>query len=347
MQASVQDVQYMKRCLELAAQGQGFVAPNPMVGAVIVHNDSIIGEGYHRKYGDAHAEVNAVNSVDDKSLLKESTIYVSLEPCSHHGKTPPCCDLIILQQFKRVVVAMQDPFPLVSGRGIEKIRANGIQVDVGILEDEAKELNKQFIYFHTQKKPWIRIKWAETADGFIDKERTLDDKPLSITNSLVNTFNHKERAKFDTILVGYQTALKDNPKLNVRHWNGRSPIRVVFDRDNNLPKSLHLFNDGQPTWIINSVEDREDGSVKFIKTEWENKVDFTLNLLYKNDKQSLLIEGGKELISRFIESNNYNEIWRFKSHDLFIESGILAPTINLLPTNQITFKNNSLYLYTS
>ena len=234
---------YMARCISLARNGIGNVAPNPMVGAVIVHQGKIIGEGYHRKYGEAHAEVNAIASVRDESLLKEATIYVSLEPCSHYGKTPPCAELIIKKQIPRVVIGCLDPFPEVSGRGVRMLCEAGVEVVTGVMEEEARELNRVFMTFQEKRRPYIYLKWAQSADGFMDRLRTNNSLPAVVLSSSETLRRvHHLRANVAAIMVGTQTALLDNPSLTVRHWAGKSPVRVVLDRTLRIPPHYHLLD---------------------------------------------------------------------------------------------------------
>ena len=228
------DEKYIRRCIQLARNGMCNAAPNPMVGAVIVHNDRIIGEGYHARCGEGHAEVNAIRSVKDESLLQESTIYVSLEPCSHYGKTPPCADLIIRKGIPRVVVGCVDPFSLVSGRGIQKLKDAGIDVKVGVLEAECRQLIKRFVTFNTQQRPYITLKWAESADGFIDINRE-EGQPVVLSTPITLMYVHKQRAEHHAILVGRRTALLDNPSLTTRNWYGKNPVRLVIDKELTLP----------------------------------------------------------------------------------------------------------------
>lgn len=243
------DEKYISRCLQLAHNGLCNTAPNPMVGAVIVYHDTIIGEGYHIRCGEAHAEVNAIRSVKDENLLKESTIYVSLEPCSHYGKTPPCADLIIEKKIPKVVIGCMDPFSLVAGRGIEKLRKAGIEVTVGVLEEECRHLIRHFITFNTLKRPYITLKWAESTDGFIDINRT-GGKPIKLSNPLTSMLVHKKRAEHDAILVGRRTALLDNPSLSTRNWYGKHPVRLVIDKELTLPRDLELFSGRIKTFVF-------------------------------------------------------------------------------------------------
>ena len=242
---------YIKRCIELAQNGLGTTYPNPMVGSVIVYDGQIIGEGWHKKAGEPHAEVNAVNSVKDKSLLKKATIYVSLEPCSHFGKTPPCCDLIIANEIPNVVVGTVDPNEKVAGKGILKLIEAGANVTVGVLENECNELNKRFFTFHQKKRPYIILKWAESLDGFLAPEKAgnQDRKPVWITNQYSRQLVHKWRTEEQAILVGTQTVVDDNPKLNARDWNGNNPTRIVIDRNNRIDPDSFIFDDTVKTVI--------------------------------------------------------------------------------------------------
>ena len=254
---------FMQRCIELASKAMGCASPNPMVGSVIVYNNKIIGEGYHEKYGSHHAEVNAINSVKDKSLLSKSTLYVNLEPCAHFGKTPPCSDLIIQNKIPEVVIGCVDTFSEVSGKGIERMRSVGIDVKVGVLENESRELNKRFFTFHEKKRPYIILKWAESKDGFIaPKNQT---KPFWMTSSESKKLAHKWRAEEDAILIGRITAEKDNPSLTVREVEGSNPIRIVIDKDLKLSADFNLFNNDAKTIIFNQLKSEENNSNNYIK----------------------------------------------------------------------------------
>ncbi|MCB8963753.1 MAG: bifunctional diaminohydroxyphosphoribosylaminopyrimidine deaminase/5-amino-6-(5-phosphoribosylamino)uracil reductase RibD [Bacteroidales bacterium] len=326
----------MQRCLELALNGMGNVAPNPMVGAVIVRNNQIIGEGYHAHYGEAHAEVNAINSVKDKALLKDSTIYVSLEPCSHYGKTPPCTDRIIEQGIPNVVVATTDPNPKVSGRGIEILRQNGCNVTVGVLEDEAKELNRRFITYHTKKRPYVILKWAQTIDGFIDAVRQPTDpvEPLWITNEHARTLVHRWRSEEQAVLVGTNTVERDNPRLNVRNWCGRSPVRVVVDRKLRLSTDSHIFDGSQPTLLFvgnNSSSLARKSEFAGIANLEMITIDFVkgieaqiLKELAIRDIVSVIIEGGATILGSFIQKNLWDEARVFVGSKFFGD-GVKAP----------------------
>lgn len=322
------DIQYMQRCLELAQLGLGKVAPNPMVGAVIVYNDKIIGEGYHQKYGEAHAEVNAVNSVDDKSVLKESTIYVSLEPCSHHGKTPPCADLLVKHQFKKVVIACTDTFSEVSGKGIQRLKDAGIEVIVGTLEHAARELNKRFFTFHEQKRPYVILKWAQTLDGFIDKKRIENETGINwITSPSTKQIVHQWRAEETAILVGKNTVLNDNPSLTVREVNGKNPLRIVLDSNLELEeKNFAVFNDEAPTLHLNTLKSWSKGSNNSIKIE-NMHPETILDTLYHLSIQSVIIEGGKSILQSFIDSKLWDEA-RVLTGNTHFSDGISAPLID-------------------
>ena len=321
------DEKYMSRCIDLALLGAGHVAPNPMVGSVIVYNGKIIGEGYHQKYGQAHAEVNAVNSVADRELLKSSVIYVSLEPCAHHGQTPPCADLIVREQIPKVVVGTADPFAEVAGKGIERLNNAGVDVKVGVLEKECRELNRRFITFHTQKRPYIILKWAQTSDGFIDTDRQPADygQPNWITRDMALRLVHKVRSEENAILVGTFTAEKDNPHLTVRHWPGDNPLRILIDKNLRLPHSLNLFDGSVPTLVFNDVNEDSSGLVSYVKIDFgKNIVPQMLKELYARKILSLIVEGGKQLIESFTGSGLWDEMQVYTGSSFF-GGGVRAP----------------------
>ena len=322
------DEKYIARCIQLAKNGLCNAAPNPMVGAVIVHNDTIIGEGYHIRCGEAHAEVNAVRSVKDESLLKESTIYVSLEPCSHHGKTPPCADLIINKGIPRVVVGCQDPFSLVAGRGIAKLREAGIEVKVGVLEEECRQLIRRFVTFNTLRRPFITWKWAESADGFIDLHRT-EGHPYIFSSPLSSMLVHKRRAEHSAILVGRRTALLDNPSLTTRNWFGKNPVRMVIDKDLTLPKHLALFDGSVRTLVFTQREDTSNRpNVEHIRLDF--KIDILpqiMEVLYKEKLQSLMVEGGSILLQSFIDAGCWDEAY-IEQSDAHLKDGVKAPSFS-------------------
>jgi len=296
---------FMKRCLELASKGIANTSPNPMVGAVIVYNGGIIGEGYHEKYGSPHAEVNAINSVKDRNLLSKSTLYVNLEPCSHFGKTPPCSDLIIKHKIPKVVIGCVDTFSEVSMEGIEKIKYAGIDVMVGVREKDCRELNKRFFTFHEKKRPYIILKWAESKDGFIaPKNQT---KAFWMSSNESKKLVHKWRAEEDAILVGRITAEKDNPSLTVREVDGQNPTRIVIDKNLQLSSNLNLFNNEAKTIIFNQIKDEENSSDTFVKVNFKFLVKNILHYLHKQNIQSLIIEGGSKTLQSFIKKNIWDE----------------------------------------
>lgn len=323
----MEEEKYMRRCIELARNGLHNASPNPMVGAVIVCDGRIIGEGYHIRCGEAHAEVNAIRSVPNPALLKRSTIYVSLEPCSHRGKTPPCADLIIEKEIPRIVIGCQDPFAQVAGRGIGKLRDAGREVTVGVLEEECRELMRRFSTFHTCQRPYITLKWAESADGFIDKKRT-GGHPVILSTPLTSMLVHKRRAESDAILVGTRTALLDNPSLTVRHWYGRSPVRVVLDRNLSLPPSLHLFDDSVRTLVFTAAREHPTGrQTEYIPLDYRvNILPQMMTALYHRGIQSLLVEGGSELLQSFLRAELWDEVFVERS-DVLLGSGVEAPVI--------------------
>jgi diaminohydroxyphosphoribosylaminopyrimidine deaminase/5-amino-6-(5-phosphoribosylamino)uracil reductase len=338
---------FMRHCIRLAEKGRGNVAPNPMVGAVIVYNNKIIGEGYHRKYGEAHAEVNAINSVSDKSLLQKSTIYVSLEPCAHFGKTPPCADLIVSYKIPRVVIGMQDPFAKVNGLGIKKLESAGCNVTVGVLEKECENLNKEFITFHTKKRPYIILKWAQTIDGFIDKTRTGNDKqkPNWITDEICRSLVHKWRTEIQAIMVGTNTAAIDNPKLNVRLWEGNSPLRIVIDKNLKLSENLFLFDKTVPTIVLNEVKNSNYNNIEYKKINFSNNfLNNLMDILYKKGINSLFVEGGLQLLNSFIENNLWDEARIFTGNIEFKE-GVVAPDIKGKKTSINNIGNSILSVY--
>jgi diaminohydroxyphosphoribosylaminopyrimidine deaminase/5-amino-6-(5-phosphoribosylamino)uracil reductase len=340
---STQDTLFMRRALELAALGRGSVSPNPMVGCVIVHEGQIIGEGWHRKYGGPHAEVNAVAEVEDKALLAESTAYVTLEPCSHFGKTPPCADLLIGHRIKRVVVCNVDTNPLVGGKGIAKLRQAGIEVQTGLLEAEGRMLNRRFFTFMEKQRPYILLKWAETADGFIARP---DYSSKWISNVEARRLVHKWRAEEDAVLVGTNTALYDNPRLNVRDWTGEDPIRIVVDRFLRLPAGLHLFDQTQTTLCYNLLEDKSYEYVQYIKLDdVEGFLAAMLEDMYRRKVASVLVEGGAALLNLFIGAGLWDEARVFRSPVAFGD-GIMGPALRGAVTAQkVEIGDNLLYVY--
>lgn len=337
----------MKRCLQLAKNGLGKTYPNPLVGCVLVWDKKIIGEGWHQRAGAPHAEVNAITDVKNPELLKDATLYVNLEPCSHYGKTPPCSQLIIAKRIPRVVVGITDPNPKVAGRGIQQLKDAGIKVERGCLAEEAAQINKRFLTFQTQKRPYIILKWAQTADGFIAPERQEQGKPFWITNSYSKQRVHQWRSKEQAILVGKNTAIKDNPRLNTRLWNGKSPLRILID------KNLEILNHPE-SYLL----DRKTETLVFCQTpavSVENlsfeKLDFTaptipqlLEKLYLKNIQSLIVEGGRDTVQRFIDQGYWDEARVFTGTP-YLRSGIKAPNLPCLPKKNIKIQNDQLHIF--
>ena len=317
----------MQRCLQLAAMGAGNVAPNPKVGAVLVYDGRIIGEGYHQKYGEAHAEVNCINSVDDgnKKLIAESTLYVSLEPCAHHGKTPPCADLIIENKIQNVVIGCRDSFIEVDGRGIEKLKAAGVIVIFGILEKECLDFNKRFFTFHEKHRPYIILKWAESGDGKIAAH---GNSRLLISNDFTNRLVHKWRTEEAAILVGTYTALLDNPSLTARFWPGNNPVRLVIDKELKLPADLNLFDRKVKTIVFNYHKNAETENLIYYQVE-KNTILLTqiVEALHKMKIQSVIVEGGAKLIQSFIDEDLWDEAVVICNEELIVGDGLNAPIL--------------------
>lgn len=337
----------MRRCLELAELGRGTAQPNPMVGSVVVHDGQIIGEGYHHKCGEAHAEVNAISSVKDQSLLKDATIYVNLEPCAHVGRTPACSTLIIDKQIPRVVIGCVDSFDKVAGKGVEMLKNAGVDVKVGVLEKESLWLNRRFFTFHHKKRPYIILKWAETKDGFIDYDRTKEAPEAAwITNEISRTLVHKWRTEEPAFLVGTQTAIKDNPQLNVRAWSGAAPLRVSVDREGVFPEDLNLLDDSQATLIFTSkLPKKSFKNTDFVliddKISIEQQI---LDELYRREIQSVVIEGGRIVLDAFISQNLWDEARVFIGDKQF-HSGTKAPVFKASVSNKIDLDDTELRLY--
>lgn len=322
---------FMQEAIKEAARGFPQAFPNPLVGCVIVYENKIVARGYHQKYGQAHAEVNAIAALPQDINPAECTLYVTLEPCSHFGKTPPCANLIIDKGFKKVVIAMKDPNPLVSGRGIALLEAAGITVECGVEEEEARALNPRFLTFHEKKRPFITLKWAQTADGFISRLPlpTRREENL-VTGKEVQLLTHQLRARAQAILVGKNTVLADNPSLTVRLTEGLSPLRIILDSNLEVPKNLNVFSDGGSTLVINSIKSEKQGSVEYLKIEQgPNFIDTLFRELHARGVQSLLVEGGTKVLTRFLKEGLWDEIFVYKNPSLEFKTGISAPDINL------------------
>lgn len=317
----------MQRCLQLAVMGAGAVAPNPMVGAVLVYNDKVIGEGYHQKYGEAHAEVNCINSVAeaDKGLIESSTMYVSLEPCAHFGKTPPCADLIINNKIPNVVIGCRDSFAAVNGKGMERLKAAGIEVIFGILENECLELNRRFFTFYEKQRPYIILKWAQSSDGKIGAG---NGERVFISNEFTNRLVHKWRTEEAAIMVGTNTALLDDPALTARLYTGNNPVRLLIDMDLKLPSSLQLFDGTVKTIVFNQHKQEAGEMISFYRIDKDEAlIPQILNALYKLQLQSVIIEGGAKLLQSFINENAWDEARVITNTDMKIGEGINAPIL--------------------
>ena len=337
----------MRRCLELASLSIGSVSPNPMVGSVIVCDGMIIGEGYHEKYGGPHAEVHAINNVLDKhtnghELLKRSTLYVNLEPCAHFGKTPPCSELIARMAIPNVVIGCRDPFEQVNGKGIEKLEIAGIKVTTGILEKDCQMLNRRFFTRVRKQRPYVILKWAQTEDGYFSPD---DNTQRWITSDIAKQVVHKWRAEEDAVLVGKNTALVDNPRLNVREWQGRDPLRIVIDRRLELPQTLKLFDQKQRTIIFNEVKTETVDNVKFLQVEdFDHYLpQLMLYQLYLMDVQSLIVEGGRQTLDLFIKAGLWDEA-RIVTGNQSWGKGLKAPVISLNPTENIPLGEDQLQI---
>jgi diaminohydroxyphosphoribosylaminopyrimidine deaminase/5-amino-6-(5-phosphoribosylamino)uracil reductase len=318
--------QYMLRCVQLARQGAGYVAPNPMVGAVLVYQDRIIGEGYHKEYGGPHAEVNCIGSVApiDRPLIKESVLYVSLEPCAHHGKTPPCADLIISHGIPEVVVGCRDPFTLVDGKGIEKLRQAGVRVHMSSMEEECKELNKRFLTFHLAHRPYIILKWAQSGNG---KIADFSGRRLMISNEITQKLTHRWRSEEASILVGTNTAMMDNPLLDTRHWGGAQPTRIVIDLSLRLPEDLKIFNITESrTIVFNTRKHCLEGKIWFFRLDLQKGIiSQIVQGIYDLGIQSVLIEGGARLLQSFIDEGAWDEARIISNKSLVFGDGLDAP----------------------
>ena len=335
---------YMQRCIDIAKRGIRAVAPNPMVGCVLVVEDKIIGEGYHERYGEAHAEVNAINNVSNQNLLKNATLYVSLEPCSHTGKTPPCCDLLIQKGIKKVVVGTKDPNPLVRGKGIEKLKNSGIEVSEGILKDQCLELNKRFFTFHKKQRPYVTLKWAQTLDGFLDQIRKDGEQKINwISEPETKTLVHKWRSEEQSILVGRNTITNDNPSLTVRDYGGMNPIRLVIDSQLQISGNLNIYSKDAPTIVFNRVKDKKENNVEWIKIK-ETSTSNILEELYRRGIQSVFVEGGSRTLQYFLIDNLWDEA-RVIVGQKYFKEGYKAPIINKVPIKSMPFGKDMIHYY--
>lgn len=325
------DTQYMHRCIQLALKGKGYTNPNPMVGAVVVYDDKIIGEGYHIRSGEGHAEVNAIASVKDKELLKKSTLYVSLEPCSHYGKTPPCAQLIIDSKIPNVVIGCLDPFPEVSGRGVKMLNNAGVKTKVGLLEKECIALNKAFITCQTKNRPYIYLKWAQSSDGFIDKERSATNTtPTIISTDFSKVLVHKLRSETDAIMVGTNTVIADNPSLTTRLWFGKDPIRVILDRTLRIPRDREIYNNKVKTIIVTGIKEHPSNGehIEYLHIKFD--AEFLINLfseLKNKGIQSIMVEGGSQLLSAIIDAQLWDEAF-IEIADIQLQAGTKAPNLD-------------------
>lgn len=344
METATQDIKFMRRCLELARKGLGKTGLNPLVGSVIVYKDRIIGEGYHKEYGGAHAEVNAIQSVKNHNLLPFSTLYVNLEPCSHFGKTPACSLLIKEKKIARVVIGIKDPNPLVSGKGIEILNKSGVEVKVGILSEESEFLNRRFLTNIIEKRPYVILKWAESKDGFIDKNRDLGSpvEPTWISNFSSRKLVHKWRGEEDGIFAGVNTIIADDPELNLREWSGKQGVRISIDRHNRI-EDHHKIKDGNLETIIFSTREGESENVIYKKIEQDFDLEEMLSILYNNSIGSLIIEGGRKIFNSFIDSGLWDEARVFIGNAKF-EDGIKAPKLSVDLTEELMFANNRLQI---
>jgi diaminohydroxyphosphoribosylaminopyrimidine deaminase/5-amino-6-(5-phosphoribosylamino)uracil reductase len=335
------DEHFMRRVLELALRGKGYVSPNPLVGCVVVHESKIIGEGWHERYGEAHAEVNAVKTIKNIELLRDSTVYVNLEPCTHYGKTPPCANMLIEKGVKKVVVANLDSNPLVAGNGVKMLRSSGAEVITGICESKAREVNKRFFTFFEKKRPYVILKWAETSDGLIARENY---ESKWISGELSRKLVHKWRTEEDAVLIGTRTALHDDPRLDARNWSGRNPVRVVVDRFLRLSDKLNLFDRSQRTICYNILKHEENVNLSLIRVDENDFLRNVVNHLFKLNIQSVIVEGGAQLLNAFMELNLWDEARVFVSDKTF-GKGIDAPILKGTLAHEESIGNDLLKIY--
>ncbi len=335
----------MRRCLELAQKGIGTTRPNPSVGAVLVVDGKIIGEGFTKPYGQSHAEVNAIGSVEDKELLKQATMYVTLEPCSHYGKTPPCSLLIVNSKIPKVVIGCLDTNSLVSGRGVKMLEDAGCEVITGVLEEECRVQHRRFFTYHEKKRPHIILKWAESKDGFIAPKSRNSRKPVWITNKISRQLVHQWRAQEHAILVGTTTTIQDNPKLNVRSWDGENPVRIVIDRNLRVPKKSHIYDQSVKTIFLTEMERENEMNVVFEKIDFSKSLAQGIcDVLFKHRIQSVIIEGGTQTLQTFIDAGLWDEA-RVFTGDVKFEDGVEAPKFNIKHVDQKDLGSDTLKIY--
>jgi diaminohydroxyphosphoribosylaminopyrimidine deaminase/5-amino-6-(5-phosphoribosylamino)uracil reductase len=336
----------MRRCFELARKGLGMTQSNPLVGAILVHDDRIIGEGFHHEFGGPHAEVIAIRSVEDPSLLSQSTLYCNLEPCSHHGKTPPCSMLITQKGIRRVVVSNGDPFPSVNGQGLRHLEDSGVEVETGCLEEEGFHLNRRFFHYINYRRPYVILKWAQTADGFIDLEREPGDRegPRWISNALCRTLVHKWRSEESAIMVGTNTVLTDNPRLNIRRWTGSNPVRITLDRRGRLPDNAHMLDGTQETLVFTGVDRNYAGKIRIVHADPSYTLVDVMEELFDQQLTSIFVEGGAQLHNSFLSTGLWDEARVFKGKMSFSQ-GVKAPEINEKPDELIQIGDAQLEVY--
>jgi diaminohydroxyphosphoribosylaminopyrimidine deaminase/5-amino-6-(5-phosphoribosylamino)uracil reductase len=335
---------FMQRCVDLAYLGQGNVSPNPMVGCVIVKDGLVIGEGYHSEYGGKHAEIKAIESVLDQKEIENSTVYISLEPCVHHGKTPPCVHELINRKIKTAVIGSRDSNPIVGGKGIELLKRSGIEVIENVLEEECRKLNKRFFTFHEKRRPYVILKWAQTSDGYLDKNRETDEKGINwISSPESKVLVHKWRSEEQSILVGRNTILNDNPSLTVREISGKNPTRIVIDSQMQLSKDVNIFSNDAPTIVFNRIQNKKLDGVEWIKIQ-ETSTKYILEELYKRNIQSVLVEGGSRTLQYFIIDNVWDEA-RVIVGDIKFGDGVKAPIINKVPVRAHQFSDHDTIFY--
>lgn len=339
------DELWIRRCLQLAAGGSFTASPNPLVGAVVVHDGQIIGEGWHHRAGEAHAEVNALARVRDESLLAQSTLYVNLEPCAHHGRTPPCADLIIAKKIPRVVVGSRDPFSAVNGKGLERLRQAGVEVTCPVLEGDCEMLNRRFFTFHRMQRPYIILKWAQTADGFLAPPHSKKRQVHWISHPDTASLTHRWRAREDAILIGAETLRQDNPALTLRHAEGRPPQRILLSRQGQWPANSQLLQGDPPAWIFSESKPTHPGNAHWWPLkEKNNALEQVLHTAYEKDLQSILVEGGRQVLEQFIEAGLWDEA-RVITAPHYAKGGVAAPRWNAVPAREYYFGPDHIKIY--